>query len=432
MRRVVRVAPWVLALTLLGTAAQAQDAGTAQSPVAPETPGEPEVHRAEVPRTVAEEAEGLEAGTVLVRVVDSAGRPLTDALVRLGAMREGNAETPREMRTDADGIARFERLDHGNNIAYRASTDWEGARFGATPFQLPAHRGYRVQLVRHAVDHTGRAVLLWDTRIEMRFKDDRLVVVHRHRVANLSGLALGSTQPDPRAYVPTEGMRFGLPAGYTAFTVAPSMDDLRVAAEGDVAVVRGSVLPTLDEPQEITYQYHLRVSGGDMEFRTSLPLPLVNATVASEAPRGLALSVEGFPTPELRDSRGERIFVTGMQRRPSDPPVREIRIRLTGIPASAGPARLVASLAGVGLVLGALGTALSRRRKARGGRPRAELEAERDRILDEMAELARLHREGEVGPQNYARRKDELTLWLATVLRSLGGETPPAETAAKA
>jgi len=387
-------------------------------------PGAEEVRRAEVPQTFAEEAEGLEAGAVLVRVIDATGHPQVDALVRLGAMRDGNPDPPREMRTDGDGIARFTNLERGGNLAYRASTEWEGARFGATPFQLGTGRGYRVQIVRHAVDHVGRAVLLWDARVEMRFKDDRLVVVHRHRVANLSGLALGNTQPEPRAFVPTEGLRFGLPAGYTAFTVAPSMDDLRVTAEGDVAIVRGSIPPTFDQPLEITYQYHLPVRGGDMEFRAGLALPLVNATIASEAPRGLALSVEGMPTPELRDSRGERIFVTGLRRQPTDAPVRELRIRLTGIPAAAGPARLVASGMGLGLVLGALGLSLSRRRKARAARPRAELEAERDRILDEMRELARLQREGEVGPQTYGRRKAELTVWLATILRDLGTGAP--------
>jgi hypothetical protein len=406
-------------------------APTGQAPTDPQggAAAEPEVQRAEMPQTTAEEMEGIPPGTVLVRVVDSQGRPQVDALVRLGAMREGDRETPREMRTDGEGIARFENLDRGPNIAYRASTDWEGARYGAMPFQLPQTRGYRVQLVRLDVDHVGRAVLLWDARVEMRFKDDRLVVVHRQRVANLSGLSLGSSRPEPRAYVPTEGLRFGLPAGYTAFTAEQTMSDLRIAAEGDNAVVRGSFPPTLDEPQEITYQYHLRVEGGDMEFVTTLPLPMVNATIASEAPRGLSLSVEGFPAAELRESRGERILVTGLQRRPAEAPMRALRIRLTGIPAAAGHARLVATLGGVALVGAAFATGLSRRRKARGGRPRAELEAERDRILAEMGELARLHAEGEVGPQTYARRKGELTVWLAAVLRELGGGAAEPEAA---
>jgi hypothetical protein len=165
------------------------------------------------------------------------------------------------------------------------------------PFQLPQARGYRVQLVRLDVDHVGRAVLLWDARVEMRFKDDRLVVVHRQRVANLSGLSLGSSRPEPRAYVPTEGLRFGLPTGYTAFTAEQTMSDLRIAAEGDNAVVRGSFPPTLDEPQEITYQYHLRVEGGDMEFVTTLPLRW--STPPSPArPRGVCPSPwRVFPPP---------------------------------------------------------------------------------------------------------------------------------------
>ena len=37
--------------------------------------------------------------------------------------------------------------------------------------------------------------------------------------------------------------------------------------------------------------------------------------------------------------------------------------------------------------------------------------------------------EGEVGPQTYARRKGELTVWLAAVLRELGGGAAEPEAA---
>lgn len=409
------------------------DPHAALPPGHPPTAADPhagaEIQRAAVPQTFAEEAPGLAPGVVLVRVVNAAGDPQPEALVRLGAMRDGDRDTPREARTDNNGVARFEGLDRGSGIAYRASTEREGARFGAMPFQLGARSGYRVQLVRHEVEHGGRAVLLWDARVELRFKDDRIVVVHRYRVANLSGLALPGDPPHPTAYVPQPGLRFGLPAGYTAFQAAPSMDDLRLNAEGDVAILQGSVAPTVDQPVEVTWQYHVPIRGGDVSLEMSLPLPLVNATLASEAPRGLSMEVEGMPAAERRVSQGENILITGVNRQPNDPAVRSFRIHLRGIPAAAGPERTVAAVIAGALVLGALGLAVRRRKAPGGGRDRAELEAERDRILAEMRALVGLRETGEVGPETYARRRRELALWLAATLRALDPDAAPSPSA---
>ncbi len=404
-------------------------------PNAPLPPGHPPtsphgdapVHRTSLPPVFAEETPGIPAGSVLVRVVDARGQAQPEVVVRLGAMRDGDREDAREMRTDGDGVARFQRLATGGDAAYRASVDRDGARFGAPPFQLGSAAGYRVQLVRHVVSHEPRAVLIWDARVELRFKDDRLVVVHRTRVANLSGMSLGEGDPNPVAFVPTDGLRFGMPEGATAFTSAPSMDDARITSEGGAVVFRGSVPPTSDTPMELVWQYHVPLSGGDVQIRPSLPLPLVNATVASEAPRGLGLVIEGFPPAELRESQGERILVTGLNRRPEDPPVRELRISLTGIPAAAGPERMVATLVAAASVLGALGVAVAKRRKGTGPRRPEEIAADRERVLSEMTELAKQHRDGEVGPETYARRRRELSHWLASLLEESASAAPTAD-----
>ena len=94
-------------------------------------------------------------------------------------------------------------------------------------------------------------------------------------------------------------------------------------------------------------------------------------------------------------------------------------VRLGGIPAAAGPARLAASAGAGAIVLGALGYAFSRRRQASEKRARAAVEADRDRLLAEMRELSALHRDGEVGPQTFARRRRELATALALLLKEL-------------
>ena len=380
---------------------------------------DPAVRRASLPQSFAEESAGVPEGTIIVRVVDTQGAPVEGAPVRLGAMREGERDAPREARTDRDGMAMFQGLTRGGNIAYRASTELDGAKFGALPFQLGSSAGYRVQLVRYDVEHEGRGVLLWDSRTEMRFRDDRLMVVQRLRLANLSALALGDQQPVPRAYVPRDGMRFELPHGYTAFTSQPSMNDLRLTTEGDVAVLRGSIPPTLSEPIEVVFQFQMKLSGGDVALRLGMPIPVVNALIAVEAPRGLTLNVDGMPPAEARESNGEKILLTGLSRQPSDAPLRAIAIHLNGIPSPAGPARPIATGATALLVLGGLFTALRRGNTTTGKRTRADIEAERDRALAEGAELARRHATGDVGPETYARRRRELTVWLSTLLKEL-------------
>lgn len=420
LSRCVLALAWAL---LSPRVALAQDADAGALP-----PGHPPVqsphgedgqpHQSELPPTFAEESPMVPPGVVLVRVVDARGEPVAGVEVRLGSTREGARGDARTAPTDGTGVTRFEGLPSGNGVAYRVSTERDGARFSTEPFQLAMNAGHRAQLVRYDVDRAGRAVLLWDARTELRFKDDRLVVVHRLNVVNLSGMSLGERAPRPVAFVPEAGLRFALPRGFTAFTPAPSMSDVRITEEGGAAVLRGSIPPTGTEPLELAYQYQLPLSGGELTFTASLALPVVGATVATEAPPGLTLSVDGFPAAQAQDGRGERVLLTSLERRPSDPPLRELRIRLGGVPRATGPARWIAALTAGLVVLSALYGAL-RGPRAGQRRSRQELERERDRVLAEARELTRAHKDGDVGPKTYARRRQELARWLATLLREL-------------
>ncbi len=377
------------------------------------------IHRARLPESYARESAELPPGVVVVRVVDARGTPQPEVMVRVGAMREGEVAGAQEVRTGLDGTARIERMATDGTMAYRLSTERNGARFGAPPFQLPLEHGYEVQLVRHEVTDQPRGVLLWEARAEVRFKDDRAVFVLRFKLVNLSAMSLGDGGAQPTAFVPPAGIRFPLPSSYTAFVTQPSMGDQRLTEEGGAAVFRGSVPPTTTEPLDIVYQFQVKLEGGDVALSLPMPLPVVSATVITEAPPGLTLAVDGMPTAEARQSEGQRVLLTGLERRPNDPHLASLNVRLGGIPAAAGPARLAASAGAGAIVLGALGYALSRRRQAASKRPRAAAESDRDRLLAEMRELAALHRDGEVGPQTFARRRRELATALALLLKEL-------------
>ncbi len=413
---------------------QATDAAVAPSPgpvdpSAPLPPGHPpmqgghggtgqapELQRAEMPQTFAEERMDVPPRTVRVRVVSAEGAPQAGVEVRLGAMRDGERDAARSARTDANGETVFTGLEMGS-VAYRVSVEAEGAKFGAVPFQLTTAAGYRVQVVRHAVTHDPRGVLIWDARVESRFRDERLLVGVRMRVANLSAMSLGGDRPRPFTFVPTEGLRFTLPEGATAFTAAPSMEDVRLTMEGREVLFRGSVPPTVDQPTELAFQFQVKLRGGDVDLAIALPLPVVNVGVATEAPAGLGLSVEGFPAATERNVGGQRVLVTTLSRQPSDAPVSAIRWRLTGIPRAAGPMRTVASLLAAAVVLGGVASALSRRKAAGGRRSAGEVESERQRVLAEFEALVSLRRDGEVGPITYERRRRELARWLAALMK---------------
>lgn len=378
--------------------------------------GAPEIHRAELPRAQVEERDDVPPGELVVQVVDARGNPVPEAMVRLGQMRGGEPGPAQERRASPNGVVRFEGLATGQEVAYRVSTERDGARFSAPPFQLSLRRGARAQLVRYDVSQDARGTLLWDARFELHFRDERLTVVQRMRIVNLTAMSIGGGTAEPRAFAPPDGVRFRLPRGFTAFQTPPMMADVRLESEGDFAVLRGALAPTTEAPLEVVFQYQLKLHGGDFTFEAGLPLPVVSATVASEGPPGLTLTVAGMPAAQANERGGDRILVTGLERRPSDPALTSVRVSLGGIPRAAGPMRTAASAAAALLVLSALAMTLGRGRK-RGGRTLASLDAERDRVLAEARELAKLRDAGEVGPVTYARRRRELAIWLASLLK---------------
>ena len=433
------------ALALTATNAFAQDASVASSPpvaapgpvdpTAPMPPGHPPIdgapqdphgaiQRATVAESFSNEASDLPPGVLEVRVVNARGEPIPEVRVRVGSMRDGEPAGAQEVRTGPDGTARVERLVVSDGVAYRLSTEHEGARFGAPPFQLSRTAGQRVQIVRHEVTHSPRGILIWDARAEVRFKDDRAIVVVRAKIVNLTAMALGGAAAQPMTFVPTDGLRFGIPTPHTAFVTEPSMSDMRLTEDNGAALFRGSVPPTTAEPLEVVFQYQVKLTGGDVDFDMSMPLQVVSATVITEAPPGLTLSVAGMPAAQQQEGDGQRVLMTGVERRPDDPPIASLRVHLGGIPRAAGPSRTVAASLAALVTLATLAYAFVKRRGTSAKRSRAVASAERDRVLAEMAELARLRREGDVGPITYDRRRRELALWLAAILREL--EAPSA------
>ncbi len=407
------------------------DAATAPQSETP--PTEPRVRRAQLPQPFADESPDLPPGTILVRVLDGQGQVVPDCVVRVGSMREGERGAPVERRTGADGLARFEGLERGTRVAYRVTTEHEGAKFGADPFQLPPNRGYQVQLVRLDVSNEPRAILVTEARAEIGFQDDRIVLVQRFSLVNISTLGLEDGAPRPVTWVPRGGIEFSLPQGYSAFRTdeqAMGMTDLHIEERNSRVRVTGSLPPTDPRnPVQIVWQSRVKFDQRDVPIELTFPdLPVLAATIVAQAPAGMTLEVEGMPAAEERNANGQRILITGRQRGSrSDPNIGGLRIRLRNIPATHGPERDASAALAIAIAVAAV--AAGARRARSGQKSRVELQRarreedlreERAKIVDEIRTLAREHARGDVGPETFRRQRAELSSALAAVDRALG------------
>lgn len=415
----------------MNTDAAVTDGGPAQSP--DEDPMARRLHRANVPQPFAQESPAVPPGTIVVRVLDGQGQIIPDCPVRVGSMREGERGEPVERRTGIDGLARFEGLERGSRVAYRVSTEFRGAKFAADPFQLPTNAGYEVQLVRLDVRSERNSVLVTEARAEIAFQDDRIVLIQRFNLVNISQLGIDG-DPHPYTFVPDAPLEFSLPPGASAFRTdeqGMGMTDLRAEERDGRVRVTGSISPTDPRnPVRLVWQYRVKFTETDVPIELRFPeLPVLAATVVAQAPQGMSLEVEGMPAAEERSNNGQRILITGRQRASrQDENITSLRIRLRNIPSTHGPERDVAAAITALIAGAAVFTGLQRSRssaKSRVDQQRArkesDLRAERDRIIAEIRSVAREHARGDVGPETFKRLRQELSAQLAAVDRALAG-----------
>lgn len=403
-----------------------------------EDPMTARIRRAQVPQGFASEAIELPAGTILVRVLDARGQVVPDCVVRVGSMRDGERGEPVERRTGADGLARFEGLERGSRVAYRVSTENLGAKFAADPFQLPMDHGYQVQLVRLDVRNEPGAILVTEARAEIGFQDDRIVLVQRFNLVNISTLGLDG-DPRPYTFVPSQPLEFTLPPGASAFRTdeqGMGMTDLRAEERDGRVRVTGSIAPTDPRnPVRLVWQSRVKFDGSDVPIELRFPeLSVLAATIVTQAPAGMTLEVEGMPPAEERSANGQRILITGRQRESrSDRNIDGFRIRLRNIPKTHGAERDVTAAMAVVIALGSVGAGVRRAKSTRKVRDAQrkerrdeDLRGERERIVQKIRDLARDHAAGEVGPETYRRSRHELASALAAVDRLLAGlDAPP-------
>jgi hypothetical protein len=145
-----------------------------------------------------------------------------------------------------------------------------------------------------------------------------------------------------------------------------------------------------------------------------VPFATMEYQVVSDYVDGMTLEVEGFQTARMHEGGDRRFLVSGLMRRPGEPPIDPLRIRIRGIPGG-GPLPYVATaIAFVFLVLGFVFVT----RPADPSAAVAEVREQRQAaLLDEIAALEGQRAAESIGPSFYQQRRRELTDELAIVLR---------------
>ncbi len=400
------------AATPQAKSAQSTNAPPAQPTAEAAAPSaDPHSPAADTSKPTADPALELFKGTLQIDVVDAAGLPYTGEIV-LGVMQSMGGRSEERAKTDASGRYTFRALAVGSGQAYRVNVVTGGAKFSSNPFRLPDDSGFRVRIPLGKTTRDDQLIFsaIGQTVVELR--DDRLHITQQARVAN-AGEAV---------YVlPGDGMLVTLPSGFTAFQWQDVMTDqhaTEVAGKG--FRIKGSIPPGTFS---LAWTFDVPRAGPSARIPVSMPFRTYTYRVISEAPEGLTLRVTDFPEAERIKDDGRNLLFTQVRRAPPEAALGELSVRIDGIPGP-GPGRWVAVVLFAIAVLFGLTRAFRTREDPAVIADRKRLLGERKTaLLDASQSLEAEHARGDIGPQFYARKLNEIETQLAMVLRDEAGLT---------
>ena len=358
----------------------------------------------------AEPAPAASRGTIEGRVVNATSqRPQRGVVVTLSGGKRG--EVIGRTRTDGSGRYSFSGLRTGPDRPYALDAGYEGGLFAGRAVTLP--------------DDTSRAPVVtgtlhvWETASDPRAivvrRDDLFLIPNEGALGVLQSVTLANTSD--RAYIGRGGkgapsIAFSLPAGADIATtriLRATLDIPRLVPLEDLGGFGTTVAIPPGEIQ-ITFSYRVEGSAGNFDLSRRVLYPTLESSIHARDPITVA-SDRLTPTGEV-NLRG-----TSYRRWSLEGPLDAGAPLQATATAEAGPTPLIvggAVLLLVAALAGALVIARSRRLRAR----TAPLEhtpqpADRDELVEAIAELDLRYEEGDVSPKEWserrARLKQELT-----------------------
>jgi hypothetical protein len=317
-------------------------------------------------------------------------------------MEQSGKRESKTCLTDEQGLCLFEGLATDSKHSYRVNAPHGGARYSSTPFRLEESRGHHVRVMRLDTTNDESRVFQVLGRTMIEFRDNRAHITQEARLTNLG---------DKTYVFPDGGLKIRLPDGFKAVNVRESMTDQQITGTDEGVDITGSIPPGR---ANLMWTYDVPVGGTELAFEQTVPFATMEYQVVSDYVDGMTLEVEGFQTARMHEGGDRRFLVSGLMRRPGEPPIDPLRIRIRGIPGG-GPLPYVATaIAFVFLVLGFVFVT----RPADPSAAVAEVREQRQAaLLDEIAALEGQRAAESIGPSFYQQRRRELTDELAIVLR---------------
>jgi hypothetical protein len=357
----------------------------------------------------------LADGTVTVRVMrEQLGNNLPNQPVTLKG-----PQTTRTANTDAQGRASFTGLEPGTVVV--AMTTVDGEPLQSQEFDVPIKGGVRVALIsglktvaareRAAAEagakepaRPGVVAFGGESRIILEFQDDALQVFYILDIVN------GARTPiDPGA-----PLVINLPSQAAPATLMEGSSRL-ASATGDRVTITGPFPPGRTGVQ---IAYTLLHSSDTVTIQQSWPAAFDQIFVAVEKVGDLKMSSPQLPEQQEAEASGTK-FVMG--RGPGLNAGESLTLTLSGLPYRDGTVRNVGiGVAAVVLLLGlwaAFTPSPARRTR------QADLAARREKLLNDLVDLERQHKNGRVDDRRYATKRQTLITQLEHVLGEL--DHPP-------
>lgn len=364
-------------------------------------PVRPGARPASIDQDSSEPSPDLPRGTVVVKLVDPSGKELPGRPVHLGIVRqtvaEGESRDTKEAITDAEGKARFDGLSFGSRYNYRASVRSDPAEYASEPFSLREDFGQNVVMHVYPVTSDIKKAMIGSRGfIVIEPKDDIFQIQMMFRIFNVGSIT----------WVPNDVV-IELPRNAKAFNAEEGMNDTRFVQDGDTSArLVGTFKPG---QHDVNFRFQVpneHEPSAEINIGSLLP-HMAELQVMVEAAKGMSMDVAGMgpAQPDLADN-GQRMLATGRQLKAGEPEMRDVSIRLSGIPVP-GPGRWYAAvlallLAGGGVYV----TARSATEKGSGGPAPKDVTQAREVLLKELVALEAARKQEKIGPRTYdqARR----------------------------
>jgi hypothetical protein len=332
----------------------------------------------------------LPVGRLDVHILDEEGAPIPHHLVTLGMVDKTNKISVRKAESDANGVAHFSDLPHGDASGYAAVLDWHGMRLGTAPFPMPALGGARAEI--RALTRTS------DPSVVTIGEGSRVIIqMHEDSLQFLEILPLENTSD--KIFDPGPGaVEIPLPQGFVGAEAQEGERKIDVRQNHGMAV-HGTFSPrrsfaettARNAGQEVVFGFVLPYHSDTREFVQPMPTGMGRATLITEQSTRLSANGPGIGAPQARDLNGKKYWVMPIEAIPRGG---TLSFTITGIPFTDTTGRIVAGILALGLVGAAI--VFGRRPRAAAGSGAGPAGA-RDELIERrestFAELVALERD---------------------------------------